>query len=331
MNRPWSLQVTLVEGCSRLCPFCGLNGIRNSTGNYVFADQHTLENIARGWADLNPEGRVEFAMHGEPLMHPRYLDAFKLFRTTLPKANLQVTTNGVRFRGKRDMAVELGLIYNAGVDYVILDTYYPERDELRDKAFAMGSGITVRDFYDDCVPSGWSPWHNHRRKHRRLLVLMDDLLARNGEVKSRVIMNHAGNAPNEPVPPEPLRKTCTLPFREITVGVEGNVHICCMDWGGELVMGNVNRTPMPDIWYGERFTAVRKVLGQKLREFTPCSRCNAGSGSRSGLLPKLGAPTERDLGVLTQAVYENTAKNRRSPWISGRLERNGDLIALPVL
>ena len=27
MNNPWSIQIELVEGCNRMCKFCGINGI----------------------------------------------------------------------------------------------------------------------------------------------------------------------------------------------------------------------------------------------------------------------------------------------------------------
>lgn len=336
MNRPWSLQVSLVEGCSRLCSFCGLNGTRSGPGDYKFVSRETIVATAEGWRELNPVGRVEFAMHGEPTMHPSFFEFVALFRERLPKANMQLTTNGVRCLGKKSMAKELNKIFNAGIDFVVLDTYYPERDLLRDKAFALDDSFTVWDFYDDCVPKGWSPWHNHHRKHRRLVVLLDDLLVRNKEVKSRVIMNHAGNAPFEPIPDVPLRKTCTLPFREITVCHDGDVNICCMDWGHETVMGNVLETSLTDIWYGDRMMAARKVLGQKSREFTPCSRCNAGSGSRSGLLPKLGTPSAVDLRTLERAVYAGTATNKRRPWMSKKLldlsiSPDETLMELPVI
>ena len=46
MSKPWSIQIELAEGCSRLCSFCGLNGIRDKPGNYKFISPILMEKLA---------------------------------------------------------------------------------------------------------------------------------------------------------------------------------------------------------------------------------------------------------------------------------------------
>jgi len=293
LSQPWSVQVELVEGCSRICDFCGINAIRSKPGDFKFMDWETAGRLVQGCSFLCPTARYEFAMHGEPLMHPNRLRMFSLFRKGLPKAQLQVTTNGVRFiRGDMQRLVER--IFRHGIDFIILDTYYPERDVLRKKAFKL-KNVQVLDFYDDCVPKNISPYHNHRRKLNRTIILMDDLKARDGEHLSRVVLNHAGSSPVKGIPKQPLEKTCTLPFRELSVCYNGNVNICCMDWKHEFVAGNINDSGVKSIWYGERFELARTFLQNKNREFDPCRRCSKNSGPRAGLLPKYGpiTPSQR--------------------------------------
>lgn len=296
LTAPWSIQVELVEGCTRLCPFCGLNGIREAKGGYKYASDDVVDRTVASMRELNPRARVEFAMHGEPLVHPRAHELIAKFRAGLPAAQLMVTTNGATLR--KSMAERLDRLYAAGVDFVVLDTYYPERDELRAAAAALPASIVVRDFYDELAPVGWSPYHNHGGKCRRWLVLMDDIGARDGEHASRVLLNHAGSNPSKPVPPEPLQKTCTNPFREVTVAWNGAVNICCMDWKHEFVMGNVLEHTLAEIWYDERFEAARASLQAKDRNFTPCDLCDKGAGPRAGLLPKYPPPTARQRKLL---------------------------------
>ena len=92
---------------------------------------------------------------------------------------------------------------------------------------------------------------------------------------------------------------------------DGDVNICCMDWGHDYVCGNVNTTRLSSIWGGPEFEAARAVLGSKSREFSPCNRCNAGPGARSGLLPKYPPPTEEDKKVVRRVVAANTSRNKR--------------------
>ena len=298
--RPSSAQVELVEGCTRLCAFCGLNGIRTGPGDYRRMKLHTAELAAAQLRDLNAMARVEFAMHGEPLVHPEAHRIISVFRAYLPKTQIQVTTNGATLMKHTEERVRR--LFQAGADFLIVDTYEPEREQLQAALWSLRFTFEVVDFYKDCVPNGWSPWANHRRSVRNRVVIMDDIGIRDGEVASRVVLNHAGSNPNAPIPDEPLQKTCTNPFREITVAYNGNVNICCMDWKHEYVCGNVHKRTLSDIWHGEEFRAARRHLQAKDRRFAPCGVCNKNSGTRSGLLPKMPLPTDADVAVLQRVT-----------------------------
>lgn len=304
LGLPWSVQIELTEGCNRLCSFCGLNGIRTGPGNYKYMDLETASNSAKGLAALNPLLRMEFAMHGEPMMHPKHAEIISMFRAAMPKTQIMVTTNGKTML--KDMEPKLDRLFRSGVDFVVMDTYYPERDELQALARGLSDSIEVRDFYDDCVPKKWSPWHNHKRAEQRLLIIMDDLAARNGEVSSRVIMNHAGNMREKPLPAEPLVKTCTNPFRELSICYDGDINVCCMDWGHEAVMGNVNKQSIGSIWWGAKFEAFRTALQNKDRRMSPCARCDKNSGHRAGLLPKYPELTKADIKLIRKTLFEDS-------------------------
>ena len=306
VTKPWSVQISLVEGCNRLCTFCGLNGIRSSAGGYEFMNEITAHCSAGGIAALCPGARVEFAMHGEPTMHPDFIRRVQLFRSYLPKAQFMLTTNGRKWLRRVEQRAEEA--FRAGIDIIVLDTYEPERLRLQQEAFAIKS-FRVLDFYGN--EEGPSPWNNHLRNVRRTLIVVDDIGERTGEKKNRTLMNHAGNAKDDRCPPtvKPLSKTCTLPFREVTICHNGDFNICCMDWGHEYTCGNVQTSSLHDICFCAAFMAARRALGSKNRGFSPCDRCNAGSGSRSGLLPKLSPPKPKDLDVFKK-VHTLPQRNR---------------------
>lgn len=325
VSAPWSVQIELVEGCSRACSFCGINAIRPRPGNYKCMTPETATHAAVGLADLCPNARYEFAMHGEPLQHPQAARVIALFRSMLPKAQFQLTTNGkvLMARDVQYMARRLDDLFRYGIDIIVVDTYEPERNKLQWMLYQVGQegayGITVQDFYGEWAPKKMSPWTNYRRKIQRTVVVMDDLGLRSGETMNRVISNHAGNSPTMPWPDEPLHRTCTLPYRELSICYNGDVNLCCNDWGHEYTCGNTNVVALQDIWYGNAFESARRVLGQKDRGFSPCNRCDARSGSRAGLLPKYPAPGPGD-GLVIQLVHASSkVQNGHAPYISPHL------------
>jgi hypothetical protein len=301
VQRPWSVQIELTEGCTRLCSFCGLNAIRTKPGGFKPMTLDTALLVAEQAAALAPWARYEFAMHGEPLANRQAVEVVATFRALLPKAQLQMTTNGQLLRGR--MREKIVGLFDAGLDYVIIDTYREDRDDLRAEAATLGVGITVRDFYADLAPSGWSPWGNHRRFARRLVVLMDDLGLRDRERASRKVLNHAGASPARPVPEAPLRKNCSNPFRELAVTWNGEVRLCCIDWRGDYVCGVADRDEtLTDIWWGWRFMAARRLLASKDRRFAPCGWCDKDAGTRAFLLPKMPKPYPDDAEVAVRAT-----------------------------
>ncbi len=308
LGRPWSAQIELVEGCTRLCSFCGLNAIRDAPGNYKRMTISTAELTAAQLMQLNPEARIEFAMHGEPTMNPDGPAIIARFRVAMPNAQIMLTTNGASFRNLKTVQEKVHQWFAAGCDFIVVDTYMPERDEVV-AALRTLQRFRVADFYSELAPAGWSPYHNHRGRSSGLVVLMDDIGERDGEHPSRVILNHAGSNPTAPVLGQPLQKTCTNPFREITVCWDGEVRICCMDWRGEYVCGNVHTQTLTEIWWGQAFEDARQMLQNRDRNFAPCSFCNKSAGPRAGLLPKYPpVPVEVRERVQARGAAKGAAK-----------------------
>jgi len=297
IERPWSIQIELTEGCNRACSFCGTSGMNPGIN---FMTLSLAEKLSNDCAQYIPDRRYEFAMHGEPTLNPNYLKILKMFRDKLPKAQMQLTTNGYSIlKTNGDCIPEIMGI----VDFIVLDTYYPERDELRRLAAQSGYKLYENDKL--------SPYANHHRKVKGIF-LMDDLGIVSGKTKNRVIFNHAGNATSQPIPTEPLKKKCTNVFREISVCYDGDICGCCMDYSHEYVVGNVNHKTLKEIWDGPEFESLRVALYNKERGFSPCNRCNYTGGMRQGLLEPTRHLTSDDINVINTTVKESLTRKRNS-------------------
>ncbi|MGN0014288.1 MAG: radical SAM protein [Candidatus Gastranaerophilaceae bacterium] len=51
---------------------------------------------------------------------------------------------------------------------------------------------------------------------------------------------------------------CTKPFENIEIDENGNVYSCCPDYTGSYILGNIFKKPFEDIWYGKKFSSLRK-------------------------------------------------------------------------
>lgn len=312
---PFCVKPELVEGCSMstgrgsggLCNFCGIQAIRSGSGGYKYMDPNLAALIAQQMEDFCPKARIEFAMHGEPLMHPNYISIFTKFRSHLPNTQLQVTTNGDILRGKMQQRVEK--IFNAGINFILMDTYYPKdrRDSLRKEAFSL-KNIEVVDYYEDWALDDFSPYANHGNKIQRTILLMDDILIRDQEEHTRIVKSHAGSNPLIQID-QPIQRSCARPFREMTITWNGNVTLCCDDWKSEYVIANISDLSMEEIWKHPKYEAARARLHFRERGFGPCAKCDAPGAPRFGLLPLYDPPTEKDV-----QITEETFKYKEPLW-----------------
>lgn len=65
---------------------------------------------------------------------------------------------------------------------------------------------------------------------------------------------------------------CIQPFELLSVTADGDVMPCCADWKRKLLLGNINKNPLIDIWNGEELRNMRINLLKK-NNIDPCIQC----------------------------------------------------------
>ena len=280
---PFAIQVELVEGCNLYCEFCGLRGIREErVKNHKFMSPVIVSEIVSEIKRLKWTSRIEFAMHGEPTLHPDIVEVIREFRSHLSNP-LMITSNaGGLQNGHR--ALDL---FDAGLDVLAIDAYETVKlaskfRESLNPAELLKRHILVYDYPADAAGNP------HRRtKFKRICFLEDISKAAHGT--HSVLNNHCGAG--APLNDSAAGRRCAKPFRELSIRWDGHVAICCNDWRGVYKIGNVHETPLDEIWNHPRFDAARRHLYLGERVFPPCKGCDAIS-PRVGLLPdKLGKQT----------------------------------------
>lgn len=277
---PNAIQIEPTEGCNLYCDFCGLRGIRERAGGpYFNMPEPTATAIAQQIKAAGWTARIEFAMHGEPTMHPDLPGLIRTFRTCLPTNSLMLTSNGGGL--VHDPATQVAALFAAGLNTLALDDYQDVKylTQLRATlpAWAQQQGIPWYEYPRD------SKGHPHRRMlphARRITVLAD--IREAGHGTHATLSNHAGAA--APLNDRMAGKRCARPFRELAIRWDGGVALCCNDWRGIYRIGNVNAIGLRALWQSPAFVAARKKLYHGLRDFGPCRGCDDRS-YRVGLLP----------------------------------------------
>ena len=276
---PFAVQIELVEGCNLRCSFCGINGIRGKERNYKFMTAKTAERIASELAAHGWNSRIEFAMHGEPTMHPDAAKIIGIFRKHLPRASMLMLSNGGGLQGPEGLVL-IQRLFDAGLNTLGLDEYQNVSLVPKIVARIAAESNTGFEFYVYPDQALGNPHARQKPKARRLVHIRP--IDANTEGTHATLNNHAGAG--APKSDAGQGKPCAKPFRELSFRWDGSTAICCNDWRGELATGNIHKVGLMDIWRGEVMNEARKRLILGMRDFGPCAGCDATS-YRVGLLP----------------------------------------------
>ena len=72
------------------------------------------------------------------------------------------------------------------------------------------------------------------------------------------------------------RKTCPQikPYNELNILSNGDMVICCVDFHGKCVLGNLLKQDLEEIWMSKRMVEIRKkAYSDRITELAPCNEC----------------------------------------------------------
>lgn len=278
---PFCIQIELVEGCNLRCPFCGLNGIREKgVRDFKMMTTATISEVGRVGQLWN--ARLELAMHGEPTMHADFTGMVRALREAAPKCQIMMTSNGGGLLP--DPVEKIDKLFQAGLDVLALDEYdgikiVSKVRAVKQQLLERHQGLHVKEY-----PADGAEWGPNKRHPKHMLpnvvFIADPSITPNGRTPN--LNNHAGSG--APLNDHAEGRRCAKVFREVSVRWDGSVSICCNDWRGTYKCGNVNETPLEQMWQNAAFDAARRKLYRGERDFGPCKGCDALS-FRPGLLP----------------------------------------------
>lgn len=307
---PFTVKLEFTEGCNLKCVFCGIHGIRRRPGNYKCMTPKLAARIAKQIADAGWNSKIECAMHGEPLMNPKYLDIIRAMRANMAN-QIMVSSNSIGLARPPGIRQNILDMFHAGLNVLVIDCY-----DVAEKVWSQIADpkMNLPEIIVTHYPGGPPPNKRFPKTQKRIILIEDLAHARTeeddgtqtGKLGNRIITNHIGAA--APVSADlPWAKRCARPFRELSVRYDGQVLLCCNDWRGEFRCGDLRKEHILGVWNNAEFRAARRALYYKKRDaIDVCSKCDNVS-FRVGLLPdkkgkeELPKPTKRDRTVIKRA------------------------------
>ncbi len=67
---------------------------------------------------------------------------------------------------------------------------------------------------------------------------------------------------------------CNAPWQQLVIRANGDVLPCCSFYGIEMIVGNIKKSSLYDLWNSDRMNMIRKELLSNNVNFSPaCKKC----------------------------------------------------------
>lgn len=238
------VEVETVNRCNGGCSFCPVNRKDDPREKAVMSDS-LFKRIVDQLADIQYAGRFTTFSNNEPLLDDRIIEFNRYAREKLPRARMHLFTNGTL------MTIEKFLALTEVLDELIIDNYQQDLKLIKPCE-------EIKKYCDE---------------HPALKSKVTIVLRKPNEI----LTSRGGDAPNRKELVEYNKDRCILPFKQIIIRPTGQISLCCNDALGRYTLGDVSKENLLDIWYGPRFSMVRKCLYEGRENWGKCRYCDTFS------------------------------------------------------
>ncbi|MBN1263779.1 MAG: radical SAM protein [Candidatus Pacebacteria bacterium] len=279
---PGLLNIELTNACNLKCVFCPRLSSNREIG---FIKKSLFEKIIK---ELGVEGPIEvlwLMKDGESLLHPQIIELIKIAAAGKAAKRLELYTNGLLLN--QSMSQKL---INSGLDVLNISL-----DALDERTYLKLKGV---DAYQQVVLNV-KRMAGLKKKMKAgkpfLVVKMLETKEVRGQ-KGKFLKTWLGIAdgvviqkphkwegsvqvdPGSRVSSDSgslSRYPCNLPWLSPAVNWDGKVTSCCVNFqDNELIMGDLNRQSLKQIFQGEKYRQLRRAhLDQDLVKWPTCARC----------------------------------------------------------
>lgn len=290
LNTPYTVAIDPCNLCNFRCKFCAMQ-VSKKPQSYK-KQIMTFELFTKIIDDLTefPDKLkiLRISGQGEPLLNPNIIEMIEYAKNKNVSDTIEIVTNGSMLEPKLNRRLA-----NSGVDKVRIsieglseEDYFKMADikidfnefianirdlhqqsngkceiciktvdaatsteELENKFYNLFEEICDRIFIDKIVPL-WSDFQQITNTFH-----IDEKRGMHGQEINKV-------------------RICPFPFYSFIINSEGEVTACCADWERKLVLGDVSKEKLADIWKGKKYREflITMLQGNK-QQYEMCNTC----------------------------------------------------------
>lgn len=237
-----ALNIETTTYCNRRCYYCP-NSLsdRGLKENERYMQEDLFKKIIDELAGMDFRGRISPHLYGEPLLDKRLPALIGYAHDKLPRARLEIYTNGDFL----DIGM-LDRLYEAGVQhyYVTLHGTGKEQKEGKKRIDKLEQYI---------------------KKAKRKIKIDLLILGKENPLSTRAGLVKVNITKKTPI--------CLFYNSPLAINYQGDVVLCCEDYLGEVVLGNLENENLMDIWNKKNFKDIRRQLRKSVYKLNICKRC----------------------------------------------------------
>ena len=245
---PTEIEISESGTCNRVCSFCP----RSDPGyedKKEFISDVLHEKLCLELKEQNYRGTIRYSGFVEPLLDKNIFNLIKMVRKNISESNIEIVTNGDPLNLKR-----LNKLFESGLNKILISVYDGKED--------------AQKFEDMCISANLGE-DQYIIRHRYYSEEQDFGIT----LSNRAGMMEKAEYKIKSLK-EPLNNPCYIPSYTFFMDYQGDVLMCGHDWGKKVILGNLNKEKLLDIWFSKRSMRIRKMLNKSNRNFTPCNVCD---------------------------------------------------------
>ena len=245
---PTEIEISESGTCNRSCSFCP-----RSAANFIdkkeFITNKLHEKLCIELKELNYKGTIRYSGFVEPMLDKNIFNLIDMVRNYLPESNIEMVTNGDPLNLKR-----LKKLFEKGLNKILISAYDGKKESDKLEDLCIQANLNEKQYIVR---------HRYYSEDQDFGITLSNRsgLMADAEFKIDALK-------------EPLKKSCYIPSYTFFLDYQGDVLMCPHDWGKKVILGDLNKEKLKDIWFSKRFMGIRKMLNKSNRNFKPCNVCD---------------------------------------------------------
>tara|TARA_B100000989_G_scaffold298734_1_gene289491 strand:+ start:2034 stop:2933 length:900 start_codon:yes stop_codon:yes gene_type:complete len=245
---PTEIEISESGTCNRSCSFCPRSA-KDFKDIKEFISLELHEKLCKELAELNYKGTVRYSGFVEPLLDKNIYKLIRMVKDNIPNTNIELVTNGDVLNDKR-----LNKLFDNGLNRILISAYDSKDDADKLEKLCIDANLSKKQYIVR---------HRYYNEEKDFGITLSNRsgLMQNAEFKIASLN-------------EPLKKPCYIPSYTFFLDYQGDVLMCPHDWGKKVILGNLNKQKLIDIWFSKKSINIRKMLHKSNRNFNPCNVCD---------------------------------------------------------